>query len=82
MKLKAFLFKLKCLNLSAFSGDISCDFETQHWDSGFCNWQYDFNSENLLEFVEAPTSDLTLKKRWKNGESEKTVLIKINVLNL
>ena len=59
----------------AFIGDISCNFETAHWDSGFCNWQYDFSSPNLLKLVEAPASDLTLKKRWKNGELKKIALI-------
>ena len=57
---------------SAFSSDISCDFENSDWDNGFCNWQYDFSSENTLKRVEAAASDLTLKKKWKYG---KTIIV-------
>jgi hypothetical protein len=53
--------------ISAFSSDISCDFENPDWDNGFCNWQYDFSSENTLKLVEAAPSDLALKKKWKYG---------------
>ncbi len=53
--------------ISAFSSDISCDFENPDWDNGFCNWQYDFSSENTLKLVEAASSDLALKKKWKYG---------------
>ncbi len=51
----------------AFSGDISCDFESAQWDTGFCNWQYDFSSTNLLNWVEASSTDFSIKEKWKYG---------------
>ncbi len=51
----------------AFSNDISCDFESEQWDTGFCNWQYDFSSKNILVRVDAPSSDYSIKRKWKYG---------------
>jgi len=57
----------KCVFFIAFSNDISCDFESEQWDTGFCNWQYDFSSKNILVRVDAPSSDYSIKRKWKYG---------------
>jgi hypothetical protein len=56
-----------CLTFTAFGGDISCDFETEQWDEGYCNWRYDFASTDVFTWETSPTSDLILKKRWQYG---------------
>jgi hypothetical protein len=52
---------------SAFSGDVSCDFEHPDWDEGFCNWRSSFVSADVFKWKVAPTSDLALRKKWRNG---------------
>jgi hypothetical protein len=52
---------------AAFRGDISCDFESPQWDEGFCNWEYDFASNDTLAWDVSPPADLSLKKKWKFG---------------
>ena len=54
--------------ISAYSADISCDFESERWDTGFCNWIYDFSSKDIFQRTLAPLTDNALKQRWKFGE--------------
>ena len=69
------LFYLHETIFAAFSGDITCDFESPHWDNGFCNWQYDVSSKDVLELVEAPLSDLDVNDRWKYGNILKYIFL-------
>jgi hypothetical protein len=59
----------------AFSGDISCDFESADWDGGFCNWEYDFASKNIFDYVEASSTESAMKQRWKFGRALRSVKI-------
>ncbi len=69
-------FKL-FLKFVAFGGDISCDFETEQWDEGFCNWRYDFASTDVFTWETSPESDLSLKKRWQYGKIFLTYSLKL-----
>ena len=53
--------------LTAFSADISCNFENSNWDLGFCNWIYDIASDDVLTWTLASGQDLNQKNKWKNG---------------
>ena len=54
--------------LTAFSGDISCDFESELWHRGYCSWSYaEFNSSAKLSFKYELPSDPSTPK-WKNGK--------------
>jgi hypothetical protein len=63
-----YFIDLNTQQISAFGGDISCDFESDNWDEGFCNWKYDFASTDVFVRTNGTFSDLTLKKRWNFGK--------------
>jgi hypothetical protein len=66
------MFEIKPISILAFSGDISCDFESDDWENGFCNWKYDFGSTNVFTRMLAPSLDNSLKQRWKFGNFSKS----------
>ena len=55
--------------MTEFGGDISCDFESELWNRGYCSWNYDeFKSSAKLSFkYELPSEPRSLN--WKNGKS-------------
>ena len=40
----------------AFNGDISCDFESENWSEGDCNWQYSYLSKYSFNHYEEEPS--------------------------
>ena len=59
---------MKIFSVIGFSGDISCDFESQHWNDGMCNWEYDLGSSQTMDWVEASALEKSSKQKWKFGK--------------
>ncbi len=68
-------------NVTAFSGDITCTFESPQWDRGHCNWEYEFGSKNLFgrEYQPRNYGQDPHKVTWKHGELHKSTLVPYKV---
>ena len=56
------------ISFTAYGGDISCDFESRHWNDGVCNWEYDLGSSETLIWTQASALDKNSKQKWKLGK--------------
>ena len=43
----------------AYGGDITCDFESQFWYRGHCNWIYSGMSENTFQWISDQPNSMT-----------------------